>query len=68
MQAKIRQITHHEDRAIKGEVIVDIHNGHSWHYDALTLICETQHEGARIALAICEAIDKLPDTPRWRLP
>lgn len=62
MQARIDTITTNEERDVKGEVTIDIHDGHSWHFGALVLYCDNVHEGARIGIAICDAIDKMPDT------
>lgn len=61
MQARISEITEHPERSIKVDVVIDIYNGISWHGAALTLIAENVHEGARIGLIICDAIDKAPD-------
>lgn len=67
MQARIATITTNEERGVKGEVTIDIHNGREWHHDALTLYCDNIHEGARLGIAICDALDKLPDTIPKRL-
>lgn len=66
MQARISQITTHSDRDIKVTVILDIHNGHGWHLSACLLYADTVHEGARIGLAMCKALDSEPDTVQRR--
>lgn len=66
MQARISQITTHSDRDIKVEVRIDLHNGRQWHRDACFLYADNIHEGARIGLAICEALDIEPDTVNRR--
>lgn len=61
MQGRIASIEDYDDRTVKTEVLIDIHNGRVWHGAAIILYAEDQHEGARIGLAICDALDSMKD-------
>lgn len=66
MQARIAEIEYDPKVDIKYKVHIDIHNGRQWHHSACFLYADNIHEGARIGLAICRALDTEPDTTHRR--